>query len=172
MYILCYSIEDTWHDRHISVNPISTRGDRLCPPNYYWHPRIFRPSDGHEEPFVHHFIKKFDKLFYTEVVKWDLFNKEETFHFKWKFWSFVCMYSHVHLITKFCPYERFVIKSGLCRRAYVNILRLHTKPRGTSILGEVRNVEISRVTQQLLCSKSHDFQAVFALAHSTINQIA
>ena len=21
-----------------SVNPISTRGDRLCPPNYYWHP--------------------------------------------------------------------------------------------------------------------------------------
>ena len=28
-----------------SVNPISTRGDRLCPPNYYWHTRIFRPSD-------------------------------------------------------------------------------------------------------------------------------
>jgi hypothetical protein len=45
-------------------------------------------------------------------------------------------------------------------------------PRGTSILGEVRNVEISRVTQQLLCSKSHDFPAVFALAHSKINQIA
>ena len=44
--------------------------------------------------------------------------------------------------------------------------------RGTSILGEVRNVEISRVTQQLLCSKSYDFPAVFALAHSKINQIA
>ena len=29
-----------------SVNPISTRGDRLCPPNYYWHTGIFRPSDG------------------------------------------------------------------------------------------------------------------------------
>ena len=29
-----------------SVNPISTRGDRLCPPNYYWHTRIFRPSNG------------------------------------------------------------------------------------------------------------------------------
>ena len=29
-----------------SVDPISTRGDRLCPPNYYWHPRIFRPSDS------------------------------------------------------------------------------------------------------------------------------
>ena len=29
-----------------SVNPISTRGDRLCPPNYYWHTRYFRPSDG------------------------------------------------------------------------------------------------------------------------------
>ena len=29
-----------------------------------------------------------------------------------------------------------------------------------------------RVTQQLLCSKSHDFLAVFALAHSKINKIA
>ena len=29
-----------------SVNPISNKGDRLCPPNYYWHTRIFRPSDG------------------------------------------------------------------------------------------------------------------------------
>ena len=36
----------------------------------------------------------------------------------------------------------------------------------------MRNVEISRVTQQLLCSKSHDFLAIFALAHSKINQIA
>ena len=40
------------------------------------------------------------------------------------------------------------------------------------ILGEMRNVWISRATQQLLCSKSHDFLAVFALAHSKINQIA
>ena len=44
--------------------------------------------------------------------------------------------------------------------------------RGTPILGEVRNVEISRITQQLLCSKSHDFLGIFALAHSNINQIA
>ena len=44
--------------------------------------------------------------------------------------------------------------------------------RGTSILGEVHNVEISRVTQKLLCSKNHDFLAVFALAHSKINQTA
>ena len=29
-----------------SVNLISTRVDKLCPPKYYWHPRIFRPSDG------------------------------------------------------------------------------------------------------------------------------
>ena len=31
-----------------SVNPISTRETdlRLCPPNYYWHPWIFSPSDG------------------------------------------------------------------------------------------------------------------------------
>ena len=39
----------------------------------------------------------------------------------------------------------------------------------------LRNVEISRVTQHSaasICSKSHDFLAVFALAHSKINQIA
>ena len=29
-----------------SVNPISTMGDRLCPPQYYQPPRIFRPCDG------------------------------------------------------------------------------------------------------------------------------
>ena len=29
-----------------SADPISTKGDRLCPPNYLWHTRIFRPSDG------------------------------------------------------------------------------------------------------------------------------
>ena len=29
-----------------SVNPISTRRGRLCPPHYNWHPRIFRPSYG------------------------------------------------------------------------------------------------------------------------------
>ena len=37
-----------------SVNPISTRGDRLCPPNYYWHTRIFRPSDGPALQTVNH----------------------------------------------------------------------------------------------------------------------
>ena len=29
-----------------SINFISTRGDRLCPPNYYLHTQIFRPSDS------------------------------------------------------------------------------------------------------------------------------
>ena len=36
--------------------------------------------------------------------------------------------------------------------------------RGTSILGEVRNVEISRAIQQLLNGKSHDFLAIFQIA--------
>ena len=31
------------------VSPISTRRDRLCPANYYWHSRIFRSSDGPAE---------------------------------------------------------------------------------------------------------------------------
>ena len=44
--------------------------------------------------------------------------------------------------------------------------------RGISILGEVRNVEISMVAPQLLCSKSHDFLAIFAIANWKINQIA
>ena len=37
-----------WHTQILCrlVNPISTRVDRLCPPNYYWHTQIFRPSDG------------------------------------------------------------------------------------------------------------------------------
>ena len=43
------------------------------------------------------------------------------------------------------------------------------RTRSTSILGS-RGVQ--SVTQQLLCSKSYDFLAVFALAHSKINQIA
>ena len=55
--------------------------------------------------------------------------------------------------------------------AFLTVER-YVRCRGTSILREVRNVEISRVTQQLRCSKSHDFLAVFALAHSKINQIA
>ena len=29
-----------------TVKPISTRGSRLCPPQYYEPPRIFRPCDG------------------------------------------------------------------------------------------------------------------------------
>ena len=49
---------------------------------------------------------------------------------------------------------------------------LIVETRGTSIQGEEHNVEISRVTQLLLCSKSHNFLAVFALAHSKVNQIA
>ena len=46
------------------------------------------------------------------------------------------------------------------------------RARCTSILGEVRNVEIPGPTQQLLNGKSYDFLAIFAQAHSKINQIA
>ena len=53
-----------------------------------------------------------------------------------------------------------------------NYLSKYVIIRGTSILGEVRNVEIPGPTQQLLCSKYHDFLAVFPLAHSKINQIS
>ena len=49
---------------------------------------------------------------------------------------------------------------------------MYVTTRGISILGEVRNVANSRPTQQLLLYKFHDFLAVFALAHSKINQIA
>ena len=63
-------------------------------------------------------------------------------------------------------FTQHATRAASCLRCVMNCTR------GTSILGEVRNVEISRVTQQLLCSKYHDFLAIFALAHSKINQIA
>ena len=36
--------------------------------------------------------------------------------------------------------------------------------RGTSTLGEVRNVEVSRASQQLVNGKSDDFLAIFQIA--------
>ena len=68
--------------------------------------------------------------------------------------------SKFHLGVKKCHFSKFL--------EWVEM----AVPRGTSILGEVRNVEISRVTQQLLGSKSHDLLADFALSHSKINKIA
>ena len=46
-----------------SVNPISTRGDRVCPPKYYWHTQIFRPSNGPGK------YKKIIQKFSPHVVK-------------------------------------------------------------------------------------------------------
>ena len=53
-----------------SVNPISTRGDRLYPPNYYWHTRIFILSDGSDSEMPEQFLvtKYFFSLF-LEVSK-------------------------------------------------------------------------------------------------------
>ena len=63
---------------------------------------------------------------------------------------------------------------NLCTLGLVQSDEMSTlvKGRGTSILEEVRNIEIPGPTQQLLFSKYHDFLAIFALAHSKINQIA
>ena len=58
------------------------------------------------------------------------------------------------------------------KKNFFNFLQGFVGLEVTSILGEVRIVEISGVTQQLICGKSHDFLAGFALAHSKINQIA
>ena len=65
-----------------------------------------------------------------------------------------------------------ILNSPLLQRKRVVLEPSLDNYRGTSILGEVHNVEISRTTQQLLNGKSHDFLAVFALAHSKINQMA
>ena len=37
-----------WHTQILAdqLTLFQPGGDRLCPPNYYWHTRIFRPSDG------------------------------------------------------------------------------------------------------------------------------
>ena len=39
-----------WHTQNLAdqFTLFQPGGDRLCPPNYYWHTRIFRPSDGPE----------------------------------------------------------------------------------------------------------------------------
>ena len=50
-----------------SVNPISTSGSRLCPPQYYEPPRIFRPCDGPAVCMVHYQIK-IDVLHSSYVV--------------------------------------------------------------------------------------------------------
>ena len=35
-----------WHPQILADQlTLSQPGDRLCPPNYYWHTRIFRPLD-------------------------------------------------------------------------------------------------------------------------------
>ena len=47
---------------------------------------------------------------------------------------------------------------------------MHIEIRKSAI--EVRNVEIPGPTQQLLCSKYHDFLAVFPLAQLKMNQIS
>ena len=51
-----------------SVNPISTRGDRLCPPNYYWHTQIFRPSDGPAKDLSYQFLYSVTMLIW-HVIK-------------------------------------------------------------------------------------------------------
>ena len=51
-----------------SVNPISTRGDRLSPPNYYWHTRIFRPSDGPEYTAQEHTNKQWHPMANYRIV--------------------------------------------------------------------------------------------------------
>ena len=37
-----------WHTQILAdqLTLFQPGGDRLCPPDYYWHTRIFRPSDG------------------------------------------------------------------------------------------------------------------------------
>ena len=58
-----------------SVNPISTRGgDRLCPPNYYWHTRIFRPSDG--PGYITHARAASNQSYYIEVAQGAIFMEQ------------------------------------------------------------------------------------------------
>ena len=54
--------------------------------------------------------------------------------------------------------EKYEAADRRGERGYRRSLRtLVVGSRGTFILGEVRKLEISRVTQQLLCSKVHIF---------------
>ena len=68
--------------------------------------------------------------------------------------------------------HEFVVEKLGVQMSVVQMSSYLSSTRGTSILGEVRNVAISRSTKQLLWYKFHDFLAIFAPAHSKINQIA
>ena len=86
---------------------------------------------------------------------------------------FLAKNKKVQLLESFLPNSIvYLILKSLSVSQKSSYCKQPPRTRGTYILGEVRNLEISRVTHQLLCSKSHDFLAVFALAHSKINQIA
>ena len=65
-----------------------------------------------------------------------------------------------------------ILNSPLLQRKRVVLEPSLDNYRGTSILGEVHNVEISRATQQLLNGKSHDFLVMYAQTKKKINQIS
>ena len=66
-----------------SVNPISTRKDRLCPPHYYCHPRIFRPSYGPDQDYSCGLCAKYGFILCSgwKTSKSDLVKCLFTYHF-------------------------------------------------------------------------------------------
>ena len=94
------------------VNPIWTRRGRLCPPHYYWHPRIFRPSysPGIYSPLLTWFYWDYEKknakfssflsfffLFFFNVVIFFCFFiiSLDWFTFVTFMWSTITSSSHV-----------------------------------------------------------------------------
>ena len=55
----------------ISVNPIRTKGSRLCPPYYYWPPHIFGRcgiSANHYYKYNNHIVISFDLIRFQETM--------------------------------------------------------------------------------------------------------
>ena len=79
--------------------------------------------------------------------------------------------SKVDVISALSDQNRILYTNHKYTKLHLKSIETIAGSRGTSILGEVRDVEISRAIQQLLNVKYHSFLAVFALAYSKINQI-
>ena len=79
--------------------------------------------------------------------------------------------SKVDVISALSDQNRILYTNHKYTKLHLKSIETMAGSRGTSILEEVRNVEIPGPTRQLVCSK-YDSLAIFALAHSKINQIA
>ena len=90
-----------------SVNPISTRRGRLCPPHYYWQPRIFRPSygpayyvnsNGRVQLWISLFHNETKTIKKTQQISRDVYQRSAVGNGPVQERASLCMYSKINLM--------------------------------------------------------------------------